>query len=118
MTLKETLGQRIKDQMRECNVTQLQLAEKLGVHQTTVSTWVKGEKTPHFDTLEKIADVLHTSVVELLDNGNEKVAFVEKMVKERPEIEPLLYEASKVPPDSINFAMEFLQRLNSTKIRG
>ena len=70
------------------------------------------------DTLEKIADVLHTSIVELLDNGNEKVAFVEKMVKERPELEPLLYEASKIPPEEVDFAMEFLKRLNSTKSKG
>lgn len=118
MALKETLGQRIRSLMKERNITQLQLADKLGVHQTTVSTWVKGEKVPHFDTLEKIADVLHTSVVELLDNGNEKVAFVERMVRERPEIEPLIYEASKVPSDSIDFAMEFLRRLNSTKSEG
>ena len=118
MTLKETMGQRIREKMKECNITQLQLAEKLNVHQTTVSTWVKGEKTPHFDTLEKIADVLHTSVIELLDSGDEKVAFVEKMVQERPEIEPLLYEASKIPSDSIEFATEFLQRLNSTKTKG
>lgn len=118
MTLKEQLGKNLKDMMQERKISQQELANRVGVHQTSVSFWLKGEKTPHFDTLEKIAEVLDTSVIELLDDGRSKTAVIEHNLKKRPEIEPLLYEASKVPSEEVDFAMEMLKRINSAKNKG
>ena len=115
MTLKEKLGSNIKDLMRQKSVSQQELANHVGVHQTSVSFWLKGEKTPHFDTLEKIAEYLDTSVAELLDDGSGKSAVIEHALQRRPELEPLLYEASKVPPKEVDFAIELLKRINSPK---
>ena len=118
MALKDTLGINIRDKMKEKGVTQIELANHVGVHQTTVSTWIKGKKVPHFETLESIADYLGTSVIELLDNGSDKTMVIENNLKARPELEPLLYEASKVPPGEVDFAIEMLKRLNSSKSKG
>lgn len=115
MTLKKQLGTNIKDLMRQRGVSQQELANHVGVHQTSVSFWLKGDKTPHFDTLEKIAEFLDTSVAELLDDGSGKTAVIEHALQRRPEIEPLLYEASKVPSEEVDFAIELLKRINSTK---
>ena len=118
VALKDTLGINIKEKMKEKGVSQTELANYVGVHQTTVSTWIQGKKVPHFETLEKIADHLDTSVIELLDNGSGMATGIENNLKARPEIEPLLYEASKVPTEEIDFAMETLKRINSAKIKG
>ena len=58
VALKDTLGINIKEKMKEKGVSQTELANYVGVHQTTVSTWIQGKKVPHFETLEKIADHL------------------------------------------------------------
>lgn len=118
MALKDTLGSNIREKMKEKGVTQTELAKYTDVHQTTVSTWIKGKKVPHFETLEKIAEHLDTSVIDLLDDGSGKSAVIENNLRARPELEPLLYEASKVPTEDIDLAIEMLKRMNSAKIKG
>lgn len=56
--------------MREKNkITQVQLAEKLGVSDKTVSKWETGKGYPDITLLEPIADALRVSVAELI-TGN------------------------------------------------
>ena len=57
-------------QLREKNdMTQLQLAEKLGVTDKTISKWETGKGYPDITLLEPIADALRVSVTELI-SGN------------------------------------------------
>lgn len=53
------------------NLTQEQLANKIGVKRTTVSMWESGESSPRATLLPKIADVLGCTVDELLREGGE-----------------------------------------------
>ena len=56
--------------LREKNgLTQLQLAEKLGVSDKTVSKWENGKGYPDITLLEPIAEVFRISVTELI-SGN------------------------------------------------
>ena len=57
-------------ELREKNkMTQLQLAEKLGVSDKTVSKWETGKGYPDITLLEPIAEVFKISVTELI-SGN------------------------------------------------
>ena len=57
-------------ELREKNkITQVQLAEKLGVSDKTVSKWETGKGYPDITLLEPIADALRVSVAELI-TGN------------------------------------------------
>ena len=57
-------------QLREKNdLTQLQLADKLGVSDKTISKWETGKGYPDITLLEPIADALRVSVTELI-SGN------------------------------------------------
>jgi len=49
---------RIKDARKKANLTQDQLAEKTGIPQSHISRLEKGEHSPTFKTLEKIAEAV------------------------------------------------------------
>ena len=62
-------GAVIKELREKNNVTQLQLANKLGVSDKTISKWETGKGYPDITLLEPIANALSVSVTELL-SGN------------------------------------------------
>ena len=59
-------GVAIKELREKNRMTQLQLAEKLGVSDKTVSKWETGKGYPDITLLEPIADAFSVSVAELL----------------------------------------------------
>lgn len=59
-------GAAIKELREKKRMTQLQLAEKLGVSDKTVSKWETGKGYPDITLLEPIADAFSVSVAELL----------------------------------------------------
>ena len=62
-------GTTIKELCEKNKITQVQLAEKLGVSDKTVSKWETGKGYPDITLLEPIADALRVSVAELI-TGN------------------------------------------------
>ena len=59
-------GAVIKQLREKQNITQLQLADKLGVSNKAVSKWETGKGYPDITLLQPIADALSVSVAELL----------------------------------------------------
>lgn len=57
---------RIKAVLAEKNMTNNDLAEKIGVTPQTVSSWCTNKKQPSIETLFKIARTLNVDVRELL----------------------------------------------------
>ena len=58
-------------ELREKNrMTQLQLAEKLGVSDKSVSKWETGKGYPDITLLEPIAEAFRVSVTELISGNN------------------------------------------------
>ena len=49
-----TFAERLRELRKKNNVTQSQLAEKLGVASVTVSIWERGVRRPEFETLDTI----------------------------------------------------------------
>ena len=62
-------GTTIKTLREDSGMTQLQLAEKLGVSDKTVSKWETGKGYPDITLLEPIAEAFQVSVTELI-SGN------------------------------------------------
>lgn len=53
---------RIKELMRENNLTQVRLAEKIGLKQNTISAWLLGKKEPSIRSLWLLADFFNTDI--------------------------------------------------------
>ena len=65
----------IASKRREQNLTQEQLAEKIGVSNRTVSKWETGKTMPDYSVVERLCQVLDITVSELIA-GKEKEATV------------------------------------------
>ena len=69
-------GTAIRELREHQNMTQLQLAEILGVSDKTVSKWETGKGYPDITLLEPIADAFKVSVPELISGHRIKNANV------------------------------------------
>ncbi|MBL8031225.1 MAG: helix-turn-helix transcriptional regulator [Candidatus Doudnabacteria bacterium] len=65
MSKGKSLGQLFKEARRKKHLTQLEVAEKAGVHWNTVAKIERNEQDPHFPTALSIAEVLDIPVSEL-----------------------------------------------------
>lgn len=61
------LGKNIQKARKAAGVTQIQLAERLGVYQKDISRWEKNDSTPSVLTFAKICKELNASADELLE---------------------------------------------------
>ena len=62
-----TIGKYISQKRRELNLTQEELAEKLGVSNKTISKWENGKCMPDYSIIQNLCDTLHTTLAELMD---------------------------------------------------
>lgn len=60
-----TLGERIKAARKQIGLSQAELAEKMGVHQATISQYENGSCKPSLGTVRKLALELGVSVYDL-----------------------------------------------------
>lgn len=58
MTAQKSAGQIIRNARRKKNLTQVQLAEKIGVHPNTIARIERGVQKPNFSTVKKLATAL------------------------------------------------------------
>ena len=75
------MGAFLKELRKERNITQDQLAEKMGVSRRTVSRWETGANMPDMDSLIDISDFYETDLREILD-GERKNEHMDKEMKE------------------------------------
>ena len=60
------IGQRISQLRKQSNMSQKELAEKLGVNPSTVSKYMNQNKYPSLDTFANICEILDVSADEIL----------------------------------------------------
>ena len=63
---KSTMGMMIASKRKELGVTQMELAEKMGVTDKAVSKWERDLSCPDISSLPKLAEILGISVDELM----------------------------------------------------
>ena len=63
---EKSLGQSIKTQRKFRKMTQAELAKQCGVSVLSIIRYEKDERSPSFDTLKKIAEVLHMNISSFL----------------------------------------------------
>ena len=85
--MKKTLGTMIAELRKQHGMTQLELAEKMGVTDKAVSKWERDLSCPDINSLPNLAEILGVSVEELMQIKKEAAAPVNK-VAEIMEIAP------------------------------
>ena len=64
--MKKTLGMMIAELRKEKGMTQLELAEKMGVTDKAISKWERDLSCPDINSLPNLAEILGVSVDELM----------------------------------------------------
>lgn len=85
--MKKTLGTIIAELRKQHGMTQLELAEKMGVTDKAVSKWERDLSYPDINSLPNLAEILGVSVEALMQIKKEAAAPVSK-VAEIMEIAP------------------------------
>lgn len=57
--IRESVGKKIKDKRTSFDLTQEQLAEKLGVSKGSISSWEKGRTAPRMDKVSQMAEIFN-----------------------------------------------------------
>ena len=65
-------SERLKELRKQAHLTQVELASKLGIVQSSYADWERGKKKPTQDNLVKIAQIFNVSVDYLVGNSEEK----------------------------------------------
>ena len=76
--MKKTLGAMIAELRKQNGMTQLELAEKMGVTDKAVSKWERDLSCPDINSLPSLAEILGVSVEELMQIKKEADAPVSK----------------------------------------
>ena len=98
------IGKKIKQARIDQNMTQMQLADAMGVSYQAVSNWERGNSMPDISKLADLCAALHISVNELL--GIESPAVEKAMAQEELTIEELVEVAPVLPPQTVMEQME------------
>ena len=92
--MKKTLGTMIAELRKEHGMTQLELAEKMGVTDKAVSKWERDLSCPDINSVPTLAEILGVSVEELMQSKKEAEVPVSKMA-----------EIMEIAPKAIAMAM-------------
>lgn len=118
------IGRKIAELRKKKNMTQFELADKMGISFQAVSGWERGISMPDISKLEELADVLDASIDEILCKSNtavkkiiNKESFDESITKEdiaeaasiaKPETVSELINSVKVDVDDITVLVPFM----------
>lgn len=64
-------AERLKELRKDKNMTQVQLAEALGVSKGTVAMWEIGKREPNFETLNRLSDIFDKRIDYILGYSND-----------------------------------------------
>lgn len=104
--MKKTLGMIIAELRKEKGMTQLELAEQMGVTDKAVSKWERDLSCPDINSLPKLADILGVSVEDMLQIKKEAE-------KQSGKINEIIDVAPKAVAMAMGIAVTVLSILNA-----
>ena len=109
---KQTFGQMISSLRKEKGMTQLELAEKMGVTDKAVSKWERDLSFPDVNSIPKLAEIFEISIDELMQTKNS----TDKKT-DNTEISEILDIALKGIALAMGIAVVVLSFLNQIEIK-
>ena len=104
------MGTLIAELRKENNMTQTQLAEKMGVTDKAVSKWERNISCPDISSISRLAEILGTTVEQLMQGEN----------KESPagrKVQEIVNLVLKAVPLAMGIAVTVLTILNQLDIK-
>lgn len=76
--MKNTLGDKIKEARKAVDLTQLQLAEKLGVGKSSVNMWESNARVPRIENLKEIIKITNVPADFFLEAFDENIYYTDE----------------------------------------
>ena len=108
--MKKTLGTMIAELRKQRGMTQLELAEKMGVTDKAVSKWERDLSCPNINSIPNLAEILGVSVEELMQVKKEAEAPVSKVAQ-------IMEIAPKAVAMAMGVAVTVLTILNALDVK-
>lgn len=99
----ETIAQRLVRLRKQAGLSQMQMAEKLGISQPVVSDYERGASRLHGELILKVAEILNVTADELL--GKESLP---KQPRATGKVQKLFEEVSALPRRQQDKVVEFV----------
>ena len=118
-------SKRLRHYLNENNMTQVELANKLGVGTTSIYNWVSGLKTPRMDKVDAMCKIFNIRREDLLTDGNSiesgttyytnpETAKVAQEIFDNSDLRILFDAAKDSTPEQLNLAAEMLRQFKKT----
>lgn len=111
-------SERLKDLRMQKGLSQIELAKKIGLSNSTISMYERGEREPDFETLDLIGDFFNVDVNYLLGKEvgstyylDPQSAELAKEVSEREELKTLFDAVKDVPKEDIEVVIRMIEGL-------
>lgn len=77
-SFNQVFAERLKHYMELCEMTQEDLAKRLGVGQTSVSNWCTGLKTPRMDKVDAMCRIFHCARADLINEDRSGLIYADE----------------------------------------
>ena len=110
--INEIISRNLTYYLEKNGMTQLDLAERLGVSQAAVSNWCKGIKMPRMNKVDSICDILQIKRSDLMEEHDNSYYIendakdIANFLKDNPEYKVLFDASRKVKKDDIERALK------------
>ena len=116
-------SKRLRYYLSENQMTQAELANKLGVGTTSVYNWCNGIKSPRMDKVDAMCDLFHCNRSDLIEDKKEPspeeqyyldpdARDMAQFLFKNPEYKVLFDASRKVKPEDIQFVKEMIDRMS------
>lgn len=108
----------LRKQLETRGLKQSDVADAIGVGQTTFNNWCTGVSSPRRDMLQKLADYLNIDYRVLLSDDSDSYysdQYAREMAEflyKNPDYKVLFDAAKDVKPEDINFVRQMIERLS------
>lgn len=116
-------SKRLRYYLNKFNMTQAELAKRLGVGTTSVYNWCNGIKTPRMDKVDAMCDLFHCNRSDLIedksDNSddhyylNDETREIAQEVFENPDLRSLFHVARDIDPEELRAHIDFMKKMKA-----
>ena len=100
-------AKRIKDARLAQNMTQMALADAMGVSFQAVSNWERGNSMPDIGKLSQLCEVLDISLSDLLGDDRQETKIIDKLISKEPvTISEIAQVAPLASPEAVEKAVQ------------
>ena len=96
------LQEKIKSLRSNKGISQKKLADAIGVAQSSINYWEKGQRTPSVAAAQKLADYFNVTLDELYEYDKTFSKMIGEEINKIDDDEPILYELHKLNQNGYN----------------